>query len=175
MNSPWRTMTGDERLGSVAGYWRMAVPVLGTLVAIMLMSAPLFSAIPVVPHLAMLSVMIWSLWQPQLMPAWLALPLGIATDAALGLPMGINATMLPILALGIGISEQRAGQQLFLVEWGAATLVIVAYQLLTGILLSFVLAEAVAGPMFIQAVSTALAYPVMLRMIARLQRGWVMG
>ncbi len=175
MNSPWRTMTGDERLGWFAEHWRMAVPMLITSVAIMLMSFPLFTAMPVMPNLAMLSVMIWSLFQPQLMPAWLALPLGIATDAALGLPMGINATMLPVLALGISISEQRAGQHLFAIEWGAATLLIFAYQLLSALFLTFVLGDVRIGPMAVQAVSTSLAYPVGVRMIARLQRRWVLG
>ena len=175
MSVPWRSMTRDERLGWATEHWRMAVPLLTTCISLLLMSMPIFTALPVVPHLAMLSVMIWSLFHPQLMPAWLALPLGIATDAVLGLPMGINATLMPVLALGIGISEQQSGQHLFVIEWGAAALVILSYQVLTAGLLSIVTGYAEAGPMLVQAVSTGLAYPLMVRAIARLQSRWGVG
>lgn len=175
MSVPWRSMTRDERLGWITEHWRMTVPLLTTLIAVLLMSMPVFTALPVVPHLAMLSVMVWSLFHPQLMPAWLALPLGIVTDAALGLPMGINATLMPVMALGISVSEQRSGQYLFVVEWAAAALLILCYQALTTSLLSTVLGYVDAGPMLFQAVTTGLAYPVMVRIIARVQSRWGVG
>lgn len=172
MNAPWRTMRREERVGWLAGHWRLAVPALVTLAATLLMSFPLFTPSPVLPHLAMLSVLIWALFQPQLMPPWLALPLGLVADAALGLPLGVNALALPLLALVVGEGERRAGQQPFFAEWAVGALTIVAYQLLTALLLTVTLGARDVGPLMLQAAATILAYPPAVGLAAKLQRGW---
>ncbi len=166
-------MSRDERLGWIADHWRMSVPALTTLAATALMSFPLFTPSPVLPHLTMLSVLVWALFQPSLMPAWVAMPIGLVADAALGLPLGINATLLPILALGVGIGEQTAGRQTFAVEWGFAAIAVFTYQLLSGVLLSAVLGGRPEGPLMVQAVATVLAYPLAVGLAARVQRRWV--
>ena len=173
MSTPWRSMRRNERLAWAADHWRMAVPVLTTLAGILLMSFPLFTPSPAFPHLAMLSVLVWSLFQPQLMPAWVALPLGLVTDAALGLPLGINATLLPLLALVVGIGEQSVGRQEFSVEWGFAAIIILGYQSLSALLLAFVLGGEPGGPMLVQGVATIFAYPPAVGIAALLQRRWV--
>ncbi|MDO9489926.1 MAG: hypothetical protein Q7J32_16245, partial [Sphingomonadaceae bacterium] len=87
MNTPWASLTPDERLAIRIGRWRQLVPSLTCVLALFVMSAPILTSMPAMPHLALLTILVWGLFQPVLMPPHVALLLGILTDAVLGLPL----------------------------------------------------------------------------------------
>ena len=117
MTSPWRSMSSRERLHFVTGHWRYAVPAIASVIAIGLMAVPIFTPAPSVPHLALLVVYVWAAFQPTMMPPWLAFMLGLLADLWLALPLGTNATLLPLLALIAGFVERRFGHRPFLFDW----------------------------------------------------------
>lgn len=172
MTAPWRILSLEEQ-ASATSRWRQLVPLLTCLVALFLMTMPVITSGPSMPHLALLTVLVWGLFQPALMPPHVALLLGVLTDAVLGLPLGINATLLPVLALAIGALERRYGQRPYALDWMLAGVLVLAYQILTWMLLGFVDGDLPFAPLLGQAATTTLAYPLAVAVIGRIQRRWV--
>lgn len=162
----------DERWVQPLQRWRVAVPALTCLAALFLMTLPVVTPGPSVPHLAMLSVLIWTSFQPALMPPYLALPVGILTDAVLGLPVGVNATLMPGLAILVGAVERRYGARPYMLDWLIAATLIFLYQYLAYKFGGFVSGQQRLEPFVAQAATTTLTYPVMVAVIARIQRRW---
>lgn len=166
-------MTREERVAWTVSHWRTLVPALTSAAAIALMSLPLFAPLPVLPHLAFLTVVAWTLFLPELMPPWVAFLLGVFADAVLGLPLGVNATLLPVLSLSLSAFERRFGYLPFIAEWALIALAALIYFFLSWELLSFARGDLPFAPLLFQAGTTALAYPAVAIVCARIQRGWV--
>lgn len=172
MNLPWASLSVEERLAARVGRWRRLVPSLTCVFALFVMTAPLVTSTPSMPHFALLTVLVWGLFQPQLMPPHVALLLGILTDAVLGLPLGINSVLMPVTAIAIGALERRYGHRPHALDWALAGLVVLIYQFLAWQLLGFVDGELSFRPLLWQAATTVLAYPFVVALIARIQRRW---
>lgn len=110
--------------------WRLLVPALLGLLAIALVAAPIFTRVPLVPQLPLLVVGAWALYQPRLMPPWLALLIGIATDLALALPVGLNGALLALTAFLLDQAGQTRQTRPFVMDWLLAGVIIAVYQLL---------------------------------------------
>ena len=160
-------------MAQAVGRWRMLVPTLTCLAAAFLMTLPLVTPMPALPHLVLLGVLVWSLFQPSLMPPYVAFPIGIVTDAVLGLPLGINATLMPLLAATLGAIDRRIGVRPYGFDWAVAAIAVFLFQWLSWLLLQFVSGELPFGPLLIQASTTMLAYPIAVAAVARIQRKWV--
>ncbi len=175
MSTPWRTMSREERLQQTVGRWRALVPALTSALAITLMTFPLFTPMPVLPHAGFLAVAAWTLFQPDLMRPWVAFLLGLLSDAVLGVPLGVNTTLLPALAFALGAIEVRLGPQRFGAEWLLVALAALPFFLLSWQFLEFAgRRDLVFGPLLLQAATTALTYPVAAAACARVQRTLVL-
>lgn len=173
MTSPWRSMSNRERLHFVTGHWRYAVPAVASVIAIGLMAVPVFTPTPSIPHLALLVVYIWAAFQPTMMPPWLAFLLGLLADLWLALPLGINATLLPLLALVASFVERRFGHRPFIVDWLLVVPVVLLYQLLAAQLVGFARGPVPWLPLLVQVATTVLAYPIVALACARVQQRWI--
>ena len=165
-------MTRDERLQWTLSHWRALVPSLSSALAILLMSAPLLLPLPALPHLGFLAVACWSLFQPELMPAWAAFLLGLLADAVLALPFGVNATLLPLLSTSIGRIGRLFGPRPFVADWLLVALLAMLNAVIGWRLLCFVGGELPLSPLMAQAATTVMAYPAATALCVRLQRGW---
>ncbi len=87
---------------------RQLVPFLTTLFMVLATAAPSrlpgFSAIA--PSLPMVGIFYWTIYRPDLMPAWAALLIGTLMDVIAGTPLGINALIL-LLIRGIVAAQRR--------------------------------------------------------------------
>jgi rod shape-determining protein MreD len=173
VTQPIHGLPGDERWATAVDRWRQLVPLLTCVAALFLMTIPVVTSGPSMPHLALLTVLVWGLFQPSLMPPHVAFVLGVLTDAVLATPLGINATLLPALALAIGALERRYGHRPYAVDWMLAGVLIVIYQYLTWKLLGFGGGELPFAPLLGQAATTLLGYPLAVAVIGRIQRRWV--
>ena len=172
MSTPWASLSPEERLAVRVGRWRRLVPSLTCVFALFVMTAPLVTSIPLMPHLALLTVLVWGLFQPQLMPPHVALILGVLTDGVLGLPLGVNAVLMPLMAVAIGALERRYGHRPYALDWGLAAILVLVYQFLAWQLFGFIDGESPFAPLLWQTMTTVLAYPVVVAIIARIQRRW---
>ncbi|MCA3256413.1 MAG: rod shape-determining protein MreD [Alphaproteobacteria bacterium] len=163
-------MESDDRLAEWGERLRLLVPIATCIVTLILMSFPLFTPVPVLPHLPLLAVLCWVLFSPSLMPPWVALPIGVLTDAALGVPLGVNAALMPAAAITVAAIDRRFADRPFELDWALAAILILSYQLLSAQLIAFATGVSAGGSLFVQAVSTILAYPIVVLLLARLQR-----
>ena len=168
--APYRLLGPTERVRYWRSYGERALPGVVTLALIALMTAPLFVAVPVMPNLAVLGVLVWTSFQPGLMPAWVAFLLGAASDLLFGLPLGVNATLLPATVVFVRLVELRFAEHRYARDWLFASLIVVAAAVAEWLLLGL---GGVAGPLtplLVQAATTILAYPAVVALFARIQR-----
>lgn len=117
MTAPWASLSWAERLRWLAERGRVGVPALAAVLCALALTAPMPGAAPVLPPLPLLVVIVWSLYQPELMPPWGALIAGVATDVAGGLPLGVNATIMPLVALALREGAGGRGARRFGTDW----------------------------------------------------------
>lgn len=172
MNAPYRLLSPDDRVRFWAGLAQRSLPGLSTLLLTALMTLPVFASFPLLPHLALLGVFIWATFQPGLMPPWVAFVLGIVADLLLGLPLGVNATLLPLVTIFVRTFEARYGHHSYGFDWMVVAAVVLVYELATWQLLGFTGNHGPFAPLLIQAATTVLAYPAVILFCARIQRGF---
>lgn len=170
MAAPYRLLGPTERVRYWRGFGERAIPGLVTLALTLAMTAPLFVAVPVVPNFGLLGVLVWASFQPGLMPAWLAFLLGVASDLAFGLPLGVEATLLPAVVVFVRLVELRVADHRYALDWLFAGLIIAGAAIVEWQLLAFAGVHGPVTPLLVQAATTTLAYPAIVALFAGIQR-----
>jgi rod shape-determining protein MreD len=83
------------------------VPVALTLIGSATAALPIVTQAPVLPPLGLLVALAWRLLRPEMWPAWVAFPLGLADDLLTGAPLGSAATLWTAAFLSIDIVDSR--------------------------------------------------------------------
>lgn len=172
-SAPYRLMSREERLTWWTGQWRRTVPALFTLGLVVLMTAPIFAPLPLMPQLGLLSVFVWATFQPALMPPWLAFTIGIVSDLLFGLPLGVNATLLPVTAMFVRGFESRFGHHVYSFDWIMLAAVALVFQLLGWQAARFAGSSSEFSPLLVQWLTTVAAYPAIVSLCATLQRRFI--
>ena len=148
---------------------RRMVPAGTVFLSLLLMALPLPLAWGVMPHVALLFVMLWASIQPRLMPAWGAFLLGLFADLLFGGPVGIWALLFAATVVAVRLIEASTERHSLMFDWVLAGLVALCAHLLAWQLLRFLGASAPVAPFFVQAGLTTLAYPPVAALAARIQ------
>ncbi len=125
---------------------------------------------PTMPPLGLLSLIAWRMLRPGLLPPWVGLPLGLIDDLYSGQPFGSAVLLWSCAMLAIERIELRVPWRSFSLDWAiAAGLITVA--LLAGAALAD-LAGATTPIALIapQIALSLLVYPLVARLVARLDR-----
>lgn len=101
------------------------VPVLSTLAGSSLTLLPFVATAPVLPPFGLLMALGWRLLRPEMWPAWVALPLGLADDLIGGAPLGSAMAWWTIAFLGLDFADHRPMWRDHWLDWGLACLCIV--------------------------------------------------
>ena len=173
MTADYRLRSPADRLRWLVAAWRGLVPAASVLLLLLLMTAPVILPWPALPQLGLAAVFVWATFQPGLLPPWLAFLLGCAADLLFGLPLGVEATLFALTALFVRLFERRFGHHRFGFDWAMFGLVAFAHALLGWQFLAFAGVGGPALPQFIQAATTAAAYPLVVLLCARIQRRWL--
>jgi len=147
-----------------------AIPAFTVFLAMLVMALPVPLAWGVMPHLALLLVVIWASIQPRLMPAWLAFLLGLLFDIMVGLPIGHSALLFSAVVAAVRLAETWVEGHNLVLDWLFAAFLILAGQLLSMQILRLVGHETPIAPMMVQAALTIIAFPLMVVLAARVQR-----
>jgi rod shape-determining protein MreD len=134
------------------------------------MCLPLPLAWGVMPHLLLLLTIIWASLQPRLMPSWAGFLIGLVFDALAGLPLGLTALLLGAAVVAVRLGEARVEGHSLAVDWLFTALLVTLAHLLSWQLLGFIGQPAPLPPLLLQALTTILAYPLVARFAARVQR-----
>jgi rod shape-determining protein MreD len=149
---------------------RRLVPSFTVLLGLLLMALPLPLAWGVMPHLALLLVVLWASIQPRLMPVWAAFLLGLAADLLFGAPIGIWALLFPAAVAAVRLAESRVEGHSLALDWAFASLIAGVALLLAWQALHFLGSSPPLLPFLVQALLTLLAYPPVAAFAARVQR-----
>ncbi len=128
------------------------------------------ASVPLMPPLGFLTLLAWRQLHPGLLPVWAGLPLGLIDDLVSGQPLGSGVLLWSVAMLGLEAIELRWPWRNFLWEWSVSSATIVAYLVSAG-----VFANGLARPDWLlmilpQIVLSILIYPLVARMVARLDR-----
>lgn len=167
---PWRLMNAAERRRYWWGHWRLGVPAATTLLLLFAMTAPLLVPAPIFPQLGILGIFVWSMFQPGLMQPWIAFLLGLVADLLFGQPLGVNGTLFASAALFVRVFEWRYGHHAHGFDWGVASALIVAFELLTWQLMALAGKPVPLVPLGWQLLTSIAAYPAVVWLCGRVQR-----
>ena len=146
------------------------VPWGSILVASILPLFPIASALPLLPPLGFLLLLGWRLVRPGLLPVWAGIPLGLFDDLFSGQPFGFAIMTWSLALIGIEILEGRLPWRAFWQDWFTAGIVVSVY-LGLGWLLSGATPNIHSLIALVpQLVLSILLFPILSRIIARLDR-----
>ncbi len=146
------------------------VPAAVTLALIVATTVPIFVSVPIMPDLGLLAVIVWASFQPRLMPPWLAFGVGAASDLVTGTPLGVGATLLPLVVVFVRLVDARFTSHRYAYDWLFTSAVIVGAAVVEWRLLAFAGVVGPLAPLLIRAATTILAYPAVVALAARVER-----
>ncbi|MEL7190480.1 MAG: rod shape-determining protein MreD [Pseudomonadota bacterium] len=153
--SPWRALT---------------VPYLSIMLASFIPAIFLAGVMPIFPPLGFVMLVAWRIMRPGLLPMWVGVPLGAFDDLFSGQPFGSAILLWSITMIALDLIENQFPWRGFWQDWIAASLAIICY-----ILAAIVVSGAKITPYIMlaavpQIIFSVLFYPVLARMVARLDR-----
>jgi rod shape-determining protein MreD len=148
---------------------RRMVPAGTVFLALLLMALPLPLAWGVMPNVALLLVILWASIQPRLLPVWGAFLLGLFADLLFGGPIGIWALLFAAAVVAVRLFEAWAEGHTLPFDWAFASLAATLAHLIAWQMLHFLDFSAPLTPFLVQAALTALAYPAVAALAARIQ------
>lgn len=125
---------------------------------------------PMLPPVGFLLYLAWRQMRPGLLPIWAGLPLGLFDDLYSGQPFGSAVLLWSLAAIAIDQLEQRFPWRNFATEWLVATSLILLYVVGCYLLSNLVAANAPIHVVLPQLVISVLAYPLIGRLVAWLDR-----
>lgn len=144
------------------------IPWASILIASLLPIFAVAAALPMMPPLGFLLLLGWRLVRPGLLPVWAGFPLGLFDDLYSGQPFGFAILTWSVTLLAIEAIENRWPWRAFWQDWFTAGILTILY-LLVGWLLSGAtptLPSLVA--LVPQLLLSILLFPVIARLVARL-------
>ena len=172
ITTPWHQMTARERARWIFDHWKLAIPLIVVVVAYMVMTLPMFAPLPVMPNLALLLVLLWTLYRPQQMPEWTGLPMGIAGDILLGTPVGANGLLLPLFMMLVRYADVYVRRASWVGDWLFSIPLLFVYHLALWRLCALFAYPFPFLPLATQTAATIAVYPFAAHFFARIQRRW---
>jgi rod shape-determining protein MreD len=151
--------------------WRLqGLPVASTLLGSSVGLLPFIASAPVIPPFGLLMALGWRLLRPELWPAWMALPLGLADDLISGSTPGTAMTLWTITFLGTDLVDSRPMWRDHWLDWWIATCAILFCSVGTWAISVFVSGGGALWPLVPPTLIGIFAFPPIARLCAILDR-----
>ena len=146
------------------------VPWASIMLASLCQVLPVASGAPFMPPLGFLVLLCWRLLRPGLLPVWAGFPLGLFDDLLSGQPFGSAILLWSTAMLVIELVEARLPWREFVLDWLLAMAIIATYLLCAVLFSGARVGLPVLAMLVPQFLLSALAYPILARMVAWLDR-----
>ena len=164
-------IAGSETEIVIGDLRRRFIPFASTVFAMLLGLMPIVASTLWMPNLAFLILITWRLLRPEIWQAQVALGLGLLADLIVpGAPLGQSMLIWTIVFLGLDYADHLLGIRDYWLDWVLAAAVTLFHSagvwyiaLLMGAKVSFLV-------MVPQILLSILAYPLMARIVLRLDR-----
>jgi rod shape-determining protein MreD len=146
------------------------IPWVSVMLASVLPALLFVASAPYVPPFGFLTLLAWRQLRPGLLPVWAGLPLGFFDDLYSGQPMGSAILLWSVAMIVLDAIEARFPWRNFALEWLVASAMIVVYIIAC---LGTARAVGAGAPMTVlapQVIVSVLAYPIVGRIVAALDR-----
>jgi rod shape-determining protein MreD len=167
---PWSQLSREEKRLRLARSWRLAAPTLVTIATLLLMLLPIWVQGPLLPQLGLLGVCYWAINRPALMPAASAFFIGLVQDLWLGMPLGVNASLLMLVALILSGQQHVFASRPFSFAWLIMVPAASFYALGSWVLTALAGQGTPLAPLLLQTIFTILMFPMATWLHARVQR-----
>lgn len=128
---------------------------------------PFKASFPILPPLGLMMLLAWRLHRPDLLKPWAAVLLGFADDLVSGQPMGSSMVFWTVSFIAIDVLDTRIVWRDFLQDWLLAAGAI-GFCLIGGRLVAAPLGAHVDTVLLIQILISIALFPVLSRLVARL-------
>lgn len=164
-------IAGSETEVVIGDLRRRFVPLTSTIFAMLLGLLPIVGPTLWMPNLAFMTLLTWRLVRPEIWQAQVALALGLLADLIVpGAPLGQSMLLWTVIFLGLDYADHLLGVRDYWLDWTLAIAAILFHSagvwyiaLLMGAKVSFMV-------MVPQLVLSILCYPLMARIVLRLDR-----
>lgn len=164
-------IAGSETEVVIGDLRRRFVPLASTVVAMLLGLLPIVTSTLWVPNLAFLILITWRLVRPEIWQAQAALGLGLLADLIVpGAPLGQSMLLWTLIFLSLDYADHLLGVRDYWLDWTLATAAILFHS--AGVWYIALLMGAKVGIIIMvpQLILSILAYPLMARVVLRLDR-----
>ncbi|MGX7952711.1 rod shape-determining protein MreD [Tsuneonella sp. HG249] len=147
-----------------------AVPWASIMIGSLLPQLAIASAVPLIPPLGFLMLLAWRLVRPGLLPVWAGFPLGLFDDLFSGQPFGSAVLLWSATMLGLEIIETRFPWRGFFQDWIVAGVIATSYLVVAAVFSGGRIGGIMLLVLTPQIVATLVAFPVLARFVAGLDR-----
>jgi rod shape-determining protein MreD len=132
--------------------------------------SPVIASAPVLPPLALMTLLAWRMLRPNFLPIWAGLPLGAWDDLYSGQPFGSAIVLWSAAMLAMDLIDERYLWRGFRQDWLAAVVLLSVYLVLAATIAG--LAAGYPLPLTIgpQWLITIVLFPVVNRLVAMLDK-----
>ncbi len=131
---------------------------------------PIIAKSPTMPPFGLMMLISWRLFQPNLWPVWIAVPLGLIDDLISGQPLGSAVFLWTAVMLGLDAIEKRFIWRDYWMEWFLAS-VAISFCLIVGLLFANLHGGATHIRVILpQILFSVLFYPLTARLCSALDR-----
>ncbi len=153
----------------VAGDRAWVVPAVSVLAGSSITLLPVIFTFPVLPPFGLIMLLGWRLTRPDALPVWAPLLLGLFDDLISGQPFGSAMLLWTVSFLVVDLLDQRLVWHDFWQDWLLAAGAI-ASCLILGRLIASPIGAHVDTVLLLQVIVSIMLYPVIIRLIAWLDR-----
>jgi rod shape-determining protein MreD len=164
-------IAGSETEVVIGDLRRRFVPLASTIFAMLLGLLPIVTSTLWIPNLAFLILITWRLVRPEIWQAQVALGLGLLADLIIpGAPLGQSMLLWTLIFLSLDYADHLLGVRDYWLDWTLAAAAILFHS--AGVWYIALLMGAKVGIIIMvpQLILSILAYPLMARIVLRLDR-----
>lgn len=164
MNAPYRARLNRE----ASPFRKAAVPIFSVLIGSMTPLLPLVASAPVLPPFGLMVLISWQVLRPGLWPVWAGVPFGIFDDVIGGQPVGSAVLLWSVVLLAIDLIDHRYIWRTYWQDWFIASISII-FVLAGGLAINNILVSDIRlSVLYPQMILSIFAFPLVLRLVARL-------
>ncbi|KKC23810.1 rod shape-determining protein MreD [Sphingomonas sp. SRS2] len=148
----------------------IAVPVGSILLGSVMGLVPIIATEPIIPPFGLMLLLAWRLLRPELWAAWAGLPLGLADDLISGHYLGTSMMLWTVALLVLDWVDHNLVWRDWWMEWLIAAIAITAIDIGAWALSQPLESHTRLSTLLPQLIGAILLFPIILRLIARLDR-----
>ena len=148
----------------------LAIPIASVLLGSVITTLPFLATQALLPPFGLMVFLAWRLLRPRLLPMWTGLPFGMFDDIFSGQPFGSAALIWSLSMLAIELLDARAVWRDYLQDWLIAAALIILALCAGNFFVGLVFARPLAATLLPQIALSILLYPLIVRLVAQLDR-----